>query len=268
MGIVNSYVSCKEIINRLYSSSGMQEGVSMIDMIDYVYQCMQLLGYPLQYISKIIGYKQDDRLDYTEYKFPLPDDFYQLQSMNINGIQARQSNDNFHYLLSGRCCGLDAVSADTTAEFIDNFSNEFSPTEGNQPGFYQYGITFDIKNNIVTTNIRKGKACVAYLSLPIDCDGFILIPENMKYQKVVELYLRKSIDYIAWRNDSSNAGKKAIYQDSDMEYNWYAGAAMGELKMPNEQQYNNLKNQMVSLRPKIYEYENYWRSLSSNQGFR
>lgn len=263
---VYNYTSSKEIINKVYSSTGIQHDLSYFDMINWIYSCMELMHCPQQYIHKAVGWKQDSSLDFENYAFKLPEDFHSLTAIIINGQQARPSDSNTHEFLDGKCCTPNNNFLSETnlrGTFVDNFGNVFSNTEGIKylPSNFYY--TFTISKGVVLTNTKKGKACIAYKAFPIDEDGFPLIPDVEKYKLALEKFIIMKLDYIQWRNDPDSRGKKALYDDSSREYEWYVGAASNFMKIPNEHRMNNLKNQLLNLTPRMNKYENYFKNLSS-----
>jgi hypothetical protein len=265
---IHNYVSSKEIINRLYGSTGIQDDISYYDLVNWIYSVMELLGYPMQYIEKATGWRQDSKLDFDNYVFPLPEDFHSLTAMIINGSQVRYSDSLTHRFLDGKCCSPSELPPNLRGTFTDNFGNVFDNTKGIAYSPENLDYTFTIKDKIVFTNVKKGKACIAYKAFPIDEDGFPLVPDVEKYKMAIEMFLRMKLDYIAWRNDPDSRGKKALYDDSSREYEWYIASAANHLKIPDEHRMNNLKNQLLKLAPRIQNYENYFKNLSLNRGIR
>lgn len=266
--MIVKYVSSKEILDRVYSSTGIQEDISYYDVVNWIYSVLELVNYPMQYIPKAIGWKSNSELDFKNYVFPLPEDFHSLDAMIINGVQAVPSNSDVHQFLNAGCCSEKNVSPDLSGVFTDNFGNIFSNTEGLNAVNQSINYTFTINNNVVTVNVKEGKACIAYKAYPVDKDGFPLVPDVEKYKMAIEMFIRMKLDYINWRNDPDSKGKYQLYQDSQREYEFYVASVSNHLKMGDKHEMNNLKNQMLRLFPRVYKYEEYFKTLSFPKNFR
>jgi hypothetical protein len=268
MALITKYSSSKEIINKLYRDTGIQMPLNYDDLTNWIFEVMEIVGFPLQYIPRIVGYLQDTRFDYTEYKIPLPCDFHKLRAIAVNGYPALPSTSSFHELLDGNCCGMNPSSSDSEI-FTDNFGNTFDSSIGPIAGAtYAAPITFSINSDFMTFNLKAGKACLAYWAFPIDKDGFPLIPDDEIYKIAVTKYLTTKIDYIVWRQDPDSRGKRALYDESMKEYSWYIGKLTSHLKMPSVEQMENLKNQMIRMKPNIQHFNSFFNSLGQNQGYK
>ena len=227
-------------------------------------------------------------LDIKNYRAELPCDFYSLEQIAVNGLPAEYSGNTFHHLLDGACCGVEGyttlandVKERNWGELVKVTESEgygssyyverndaLSNTEGGLMSFDMTTtvdsnfnpITFDINNNNITLSVKEGKVCMAYLAIPTDIDGLPLIPEDTSYQLAVKKYLTMKIDYIAWRR---NELQPAIFQHSEQEWAWYVGQAGNKAKMPNIDQLESIKNQVMRLLPQVNHHETFFKSLGS-----
>lgn len=260
--IIHRYTSIKPILERVYADTGYQFEIPHDDLILWTVEAIELIGYPLSYVPKIIGYKNDPAYDFTSYRVPLPCDFHRLQSIAVNGYPAYYRSSSFHYLLDGACCGLDSLTSDQQDLFITE-AGEFSPQA--LPLNTDSGssiITFDINDNYITFNIESGKACVAYSALPIDEDGFPIIPDDAKYRRAVQDYLIHKIDYRLWRQGFID---EKVFKQSERNWLWSIGSASSHLKMPSIEQMELLKNSLTRLIPRFHSYQNFFRDLVTNK---
>ena len=271
MGYVYKYSSSKEIVNNVFRDLGLNSALSYDDCINYIYRCLELIQYPAQYIPKILGWKEDSALDFTAYIFPLPCDFHSLNFLSINGQPTRPSDEAFLYLKDGNCCfDITSLSSSDLVQFQDNFGNEFSTAFGStlSSRVQGQGYQFNINSGIVTTNVKEGKACLSYYAIPIDPDGFPLVPDNEKVKRALEDFIKVKLLYREWVKDADSRGKRDLYLDAEKEYTFTIGAAMNDLKMPEIGEMENIKNSLIRMKPRLQEYNNFWNSLSNNVGHR
>lgn len=262
------YISSKQIINRLYSRTGLKEAIDFSDCIEWIYDTLSMLGAPVLYIPKITGWKQDENLDFDQYVFPLPCDFHVLQAIAINGYPARPATSDFQYLLDGNCCEFDTLPDAAFDIFTDSFGNTFNSSLGNKAGGEGGSYTFYISNGVVTTNVKQGRACIAYKAFPIDDEGFPLIPDEERIKEAVFSTLRRNIDYIKWREDPESRAKRELFEYSEREYCFFMGSATSRINTPEVGEMENIKNNLLVLKPRIQEYNNFFTTLGANGGLR
>ncbi len=264
--LIPKLTSSREAVEQYYSTVGTQTEITDDDVRLWVAELVDLIGYPLQYIPKAIGYKQDPDYQFDNYSVPLPCDFYKLMpsGISVNGNSVRWRQNSFHYLLNGDCCDLENLNNITPQIFVDQFGNEFSPQASVNPHLqnaYQE-ITFDITNNKIVFNIKEGTVCMAYWSYPIDNQGYMMIPDTAKFKRAVSDYLMWKTDYILWRQ---NLLSNAVYQESKSMKEWSISSCSAELKIPDVEQLHVLKQGIIRLLPQWDGYSSFYRDFGTQE---
>tara|TARA_B100000768_G_C11255355_1_gene366120 strand:- start:265 stop:1185 length:921 start_codon:yes stop_codon:yes gene_type:complete len=297
MALNGKYISLKSIMEQVYADNGYQFELPWTDCMQWTEEALNLIGHPRQYIRKVTGHKDNPDLDIKDYRAHLPCDFYQLEQVAVNGMAAEYSGNTFHHLLGGDCCGVGEDSSSslyysndqtitrnwgtdvlTYNEETQSYSYEardltdmenlnlqsdstqnFTLANGSEYN-QSNNITFDLNNDHITLSAKEGKVCMAYLAIPTDEEGLPLIPDNTSYQLAVKKYLTMKIDYIAWRKGELRAD---IFQHSEQEWAWYVGQAGNKAKMPNLDQMESIKNQVMRLLPNVNHHETFFRTLGS-----
>jgi hypothetical protein len=262
--IISSYTSSKEVINNFFRNTGYEEHVNYGDLAYWIYECMELIQYPLQYIPKVMGAYGDESYDLENYRVKLPQDFHKLMAVSVEGVLALPSTNLFHQMLDGSCCGtsLGSLPAET---FYDNFGNTYSPqalpissrTTNETP-------TFTMNNSYITFSVKEGKVCMAYWAFPLDKEGFPLIPDDVKYKRACSSYIQWKIDTILWRKDLLNNN---VYLESKNQYEWDIASCLSHLKMPDTMQMENMKRQLTKMIVRTEDFQTAFNSLN-NKGFR
>ena len=290
MALNGKYISLKSIMEQVYADNGYQFELPWVDCMQWTEEALNLIGHPRQYIRKVTGHRSNPDLDIKDYRAHLPCDFYSLEQIAVNGMPAEYSGNTFHHLLGGECCGLEGATTlslhlkdrnfgslvNTTAEggsstyeyrteqdLEDLNLNEQGVMTFNLSGYRDsnyFPITFDINNDHITLSVKEGEVCMAYLAIPTDEEGLPLIPEDTSYQIAVKKYLTMKIDYIAWRRGQLQGD---IYARSEREWMWYVGQAGNKAKMPNIDQLEAIKNQVIRLLPNINAHETFFKSLGA-----
>lgn len=133
---------------------------------EFALEAIGLVGSPLGYIDKVT----DPPISITNKKGALPIDLEQVRGIRI--VQDESNHDN------------QAVPLLHTTDLYDSTSN--CSTDGTT-GVTEF--TYRIQNGVITTSFDEGLVEVAYKALPVDEDGYPLIPDNPKYKFAVEYFI-------------------------------------------------------------------------------
>jgi len=241
---IAKYTSTKEIINGFFRNTGYNEHVNIGDMAYWVYEAMELVGFPLQYIPKVIGHKSDSSYQLETYKVELPCDFHKLMAISVDGVMAVPASSLFHHLMDSDCCG-DFTDSNPPELFYDNFGNVFSPQALPLNIFLATNPpSFTINSNYITFNVKEGKVCMAYWAFPLDDEGFPLVPDDLKYKRAVSSYLQYKVDYIMWRQDLLT---DKVYMKSEQDWLWNVASASSHLKTPDLNQMEAMRRQFTKM---------------------
>lgn len=260
--IVTRLVSSKECVEMFYKNTGIQTQINSDEAKHWMVEIFDLIKYPLQYIPKVTGHKQNPDYNFTNYKVPLPCDFVSFipGGISVNGNPVRFRSSSFHNLMDGDCCDIKNFGSANLDVFRDNFGNEFSPQaslDPNSPMIFQ-DVTFDVYNEEIQFNIKEGKVCLAYYSYPIDNEGYIMIPDNAKFKRALVDYLIWKNDYILWRQ---GAISDAVYKESKANKEYSVGSAAAELKLPDDYQLDSMKDTLIRLIPKFNSKNHFYKDL-------
>lgn len=261
---IAKYVSSKETINNFFRNTGVSDRINYGDAAYWIYECMELIGTPLQYIPKVIGHNGDKSYDLESYRLELPADFHKLIAVSIDGILALPSQNLFHQMLDGSCCGYDTDNL-PSSNFYDNFGNVFSP-QALPFNTRQLSTppTFTLNSNYITFDVKDGKVCMAYMAFPLDEEGFPLIPDNVKYKRAVAQYIQWKYDYIQWRQKLL---PNEVYMESKQEYEWAIASARAEMLMPDLTQMESLRRSLTKMVVRTEDFQTAFSTMNS-KGFR
>jgi hypothetical protein len=259
---VTKLISSREAVEKFYIDTRSQNFITDDEAKLWTAEIFDFIKYPLQYIPKVTGHKQDPAYEFTDYKVPLPCDFRAFipGGIAVNGNPVRWRSNSFHYLMDGDCCDMENLNGQIMDLFQDQFGNEFSPqstVDPNTPAILQ-DITFDVYNECIQFNIKEGKVCLAYYAYPLDNEGFVMIPDEAKFKRAVTDYLTWKHDYIQWRQ---GALPDAVYRESVNNKNWAIASAASELKIPDDFQMDSIKDSIVRLIPRFNGRTHFYKTL-------
>ena len=186
--MANSYVSLRVIADKLLRHP-MMAGISFEAIIDYTVDFMRIVG--------CFNFFEDKETTITldNYQGLLPPDFYEIKQLRFK---------------KGECY------------------HTFTPAQA----FYSSdetdcGHTYKIQGDRIFTSIKEGDVYLSYLAIPIDEEGYPMIPDNSKFTRALEAYIKKQ-----WFTILFDMGKLqgAILDNTQREYAWAVGAVESEFQ--------------------------------------
>lgn len=192
-------------------------------VIDYAVDFIRLVGTPPSFVDKTAI------IDIHNYRGELPCDFYEM-------IQVRLAYDEKHRVEN---------HAPTFRYTTDSF--HMSP---NKP--HVTDLTYKLQGNcIFTAPLEEGQIEIAYKAMPIDDEGYPMIPDNSAFSRALEMYIKKQ-----WFTIQYDMGKisQAVMAKTDQDYAWAVGQAQTDLIRPTIDQMESISNMWNTLVPRAHEH--------------
>lgn len=159
------------------------------------------------------------------------------------------------------CVQLDVDnSGDTDADMSGfSFVSGYRSMRGSTDSFHMNGkpkncreLTYKIENNRIFTSEETGYVEVAYKALAIDDDGLPLIPDNSKFTRALEWYIKLQYYTILFESGQVDA---RVLQNTQQEYCWAVGAYESECHMLTIDEMQSLTNSLNQLAVRIDEHD-------------
>jgi hypothetical protein len=241
MALNGKSISVKHIIEGVYRDFKFNHDINFDDCVEWIGEGLLLIGELPQYVHKFTDGNQslghESAIEIVNGRGVLPCDLYQI-------IMVR----NYH---------TKEPLIRTFDKFHNSYRCESEPcTEGpcSQP-------TYKVNNNYIFTSYDKGKIEMSYMAIATDNEGFPLIPDNQQYIEAMKYHLAEKLGFQLYIQDKLSRDKlQAIEQKRD----WYFGAAQMQSSIPDIDQMESIKNQMVRLIPKINQHKAAFK-FSNNQ---
>lgn len=223
--------SIQYIVEKVFRDTGLVEGVDLYDCIEWAAECMELIGAPQSYQEKV------HCIDIASGRGDLPCDLHLISQTRIkseNGYTPmRYATDNFRSKIHcDDCCDLSCNSH----------------------------YTYHVSDDCIFVDFDEGTVEMAYMAFPTDENGWPTIPDDIKFVKAVEYYIREKIDYKLLR---SGKIQPAVYDRTLQDQLWYIGAAQTRGVMPSVDEMENIKNNWIRLIPKINQHADFFNTLGN-----
>jgi len=153
---IETFVSIKEVISKVYRDLNLQDESRWEDMIEWSAEALQQIGAYMQYVHK------SDTLTVENHRVALPCDFHKIVAIEHKGEHLKYLSGDFdtHYHQSNS---------------INLRSNS--------------GYGYNINSAFINTNFKEGTINFAYIAMPVDSEGFPLIPDNVSYKEAAFWYI-------------------------------------------------------------------------------
>ena len=181
-------------------------------VVDYAAEFMKVVGTPPSFLEKT------GKIEIDNYRGILPCDYYQVIQVRVIDSDHRMgafrhSTDSFHM-------------------------STIKPEHG--------GLTYKIQGNCIFTSIENGTIEMSYMAMPLDDEGYPLIPDNSSYSRALELYLK-----VKWFTIQFETGKinERVLERAERQYAWAVGQAQTDLIRPTIDQMEAISNMWNKLLP-------------------
>lgn len=196
-----TYTNIKLIMDRITRHPLMQD-IPFETVVDCAVDFIRIVGTPPSFVNKV------EVLKVERYRAELPCDFYEMIQVRDakSGWAFRYTSDSFH--LSGQKPQLS-------------------------------DLTYKIQNNVIFTSIERGDIEISYMALPVDDEGYPLIPDNSSYTRALEAYIKRYWFTIQFDLGKINA---QVMNKADQDYAWAVGQAQTDLIRPTIDQMEMISN--------------------------
>lgn len=205
------FTNIKLIMDKLTRHPLLQD-IPFETVVDYAVDFIRIVGTPPSFLDKTAI------IDIVDYRGILPCDYYEMTQVRLNDSSKRTfryTTDSFHM-------------------------------SSNKPEFSD--LTYKIQGNcIFTTPLEQGQIEIAYQALPIDEEGYPLIPDNSSYSRALEAYIKREWFTILFDQGKLNG---QVLARVDQEYSFYVGQAQSELIIPTIDQMEAISNMWNTLLPR------------------
>lgn len=235
--MISGLVSIRTVIAKVMRDLAINEELPIINLVEWSAEALNMIGAYSQF-EEI-----SDCLEIVAGKAKLPCNFYKLVSINYKGypIHWATNTSASNYQCDG--CKI-PVCLNNMCEF-----------------------TFYINDSFLITNIEKHNefpqnVCMVYLGMPVDDEGFPMIPDDVYYMKAISAFITMMLDRQDWRKGKTT---DKVYQESKAEWEFYVNSARASANMPNSAQLERLKNVWVRLMPLTNEYSRSFVNLGKQE---
>lgn len=211
------YISIKEILDNI-TDHPLLKDVSFERAVNYAVQFIRIVGMPKEFNEKT------ELVEINEYRGSLPCDLE-----NIIQVRTHDKCGN-HY------------------EVFRYSTDSFHMSDTKQKS---HDLTYKVQGGIIFTSIKEGTIEIAYRAIPVDADGYPMIPDNSSFARALELFIKKQVFTVLF-----DLGKitPQVYNNTLQDYAWAVGQAQSDLVRPSVDEMQAITNSWNTLVQRVNEH--------------
>lgn len=296
--MITKYVNIKRVISKVFRDNDLKEGTHRVaDMIEYAAEALEKIGAFPYFLIKVSGKEDTPSVAIVDYQAKLPMDAHRVlqvaYSEYVDGpfYPMRYATGTFEVFKTNSSeATTDTILSDNElvnvamdmfnlsyADALAKLNNEPDTKEllqgiltrdtsntlatgGGQVNSTDF--TYVINGGYIKTNKKSGYLMIAYQAIPLDVDGFPMIPDDPAYMEAVYWYITMKLLYSEWKEGRV---RDAVYYEARRSWNFYAKQAYGNALMPNYDELESIKNTWLRLIPNINEHDTFFTSVGQRE---
>lgn len=121
--------------------------------------------------------------------------------------------------------------------------------------------SYSTKGRYIYTTFKQGKVQVAYRAIPVDQDGFPLIPDLPVFLNALELYIKWRAFVVLFDQQKITP---QILQHTEGDYAKAVAQLNSEMALPDYAEMENITNMINQLIPSVHEYSRAFNTLGDH----
>ena len=223
-----NWIRIQNVLDRILRHPMLQE-VTLEAAIQYTIDFIYTVGLPKYYIDKEV------KLEVENYRAKLPCDLVYIEQ----------------------------VQDDKTLEYYRSMTHTFPLTSKDNPK--NTTKTFKTQGNVIYTSLKDCKIRVAYKAIPIDQEGFPMLPDNPIFLEALELYIKKKQFTILFDLGKIN---RYVLDNTDQQYAFKVAQLNSEFNMPSLSEMETITNMMNQLITRTNEFNHGFKHLGNKEYIR
>lgn len=215
--MIYNAVSTKAIIGKVYRDLGLEDPSFELDAIEWMGEALDWIGAGIQMTDKEVWEVV------TNHTATLPSDLEYLTGVwfvndaplknnwqskefpyDLNAIEDKQkyklerSDEQLHEGIGGDSTNLQNSTFYDGEDYTTSFQDLQGSGSGESTNFIGYDSpeSYHLNGNELKTTFDRGLVLVAYRGLPLDEDGYPLVPDDVAYKEALFWYIAKKLSIV------------------------------------------------------------------------
>lgn len=265
-----------------------EKNVRITDIREWIFEAVDKIGAPMQYIQKESGSDGEPILRIEDYQVPIPAGLQSLDAvayskcpkgpwvpMRSNTSQFKDPHrhhvchDDFHHWGHDHpiCDELFPEKIHCNADLLT--VNGMRYLDRLHIGHKANELTYFIKPGWIVTNRKSGFLKISYKTIATDERGYPLVPDLSSYQEAVYWYVVMKLSfpkYLAGKlgGKGVNSAQNTFFY-IQQQWNFYRNQAYAECMMPTAGDMESIKNDWNKLLPEFNDEDTFFSHQGDEQ---
>lgn len=173
--------------------------------------------------------------------------------------------DNYRAALPCDVLEVLFVKDSSTGILLRNTTDVFMVRKGKHYVSNDTDRTFKIQGNVIYTSFKKGNIEIVYTAMPVDENGFPLLPDDPVFQATLELYIR--VEYFTILFDLGKISQQSLY-NVRQQYSFRVGQLRTSYLTPSMSEMESISNMLTQMIPRNNEFRKGFKNLGSKEHFK
>lgn len=248
--------SVKVVIAKLYRDLDLKEEDLFINFLEWSAEALEKIGAFTQ-----LETKSCDPIEINNFKGELPTDIVYINQVSFNGYPILPASNSFGPI---KIENNGSPSNAPYAFYEDKIQNTVfvNPADSGlytlNKGLYER-VTYSIGGGCIKTSFCNGFLEISYQAMPIDEEGYPLVPDYVEFREALYWYINMKYSYSMWRRGEIRDG---IYQHAQEQWHWYCQQAANKAIIPDLSTLESIKRSFLCLHPKVEQFRNFFNDLN------
>lgn len=240
--MAEQYTNVKVILDKI-TRHPLLQGISLENAVGYTIEFFNIVGVPSFFIDKYY------EATVSNYRVALPCDYVSVNQIKGQYGIYRNTTDVFH------CTPI--VETTTTNSVLDDTIVVRTPEKPDRQD-----RTFKIQGGYIFFSSNTDNIVMSYKAIPVDSDGFPLIPDNNNFIRALTAYIKK--EYFTILFDMSRISQQVLYQ-AQQDYAFAVGACETDMLKLDLSRAESFSNSFRMLMVRTNEFQSGFSTLGSRE---
>lgn len=257
--MIYKLVSINKVISKVFTDLDLQEGLHRtLDFVEWGAEALKKIGAFPAMTTRVVGKEGIPLLEIDNYQAKLPGDLH-----TINQV-AYADNVNGPFYPMRYATGSFSGNHEVTNATTDSTSDQNRRIKTENGTVYSGDYTYVITGGYIKTNLKTGYLMISYQGIPVDENGFPMIPDDESFLEAIYWYINMKLTYPEWK---AGRVRDAVYYDAKSSWNYYRKQAYGNAMMPDGDQLEAIKNIWLKLVPEINASQTFYSAIGQQELF-
>ena len=300
--MITKYTSIKRVVSKVLTDLNLHDGDHRIpDILEFAAEAIEKIGAFPYFTTKVTGKEDEPALQLIDYQVKLPMGAHKIIQVAYAEVEhgpfypmryntgtfdscpkphgADNSTETYtfsenelvwlamdvydlSYALAAEKLNNDEATKSLMQSLLSKKASYPTSNRGGKVQANQY--TYVVNGGYIKTNVQNGYLMVAYQSIPLDIDGYPLIPDDVSFIEALYWYVVMKLYYPEWKDGRL---RDAVYYDAKRSWNYYCKQAYGNALMPNADEMESIKNVWIRLIPDLNAHSTFYTKLGDQEKF-